>query len=60
MDEFFGGFKDYTATTEESPFRRLRAIIRELNECFTEAMSIRGNRRIIQLSGQPVLVEDVE
>ncbi|CAI7668611.1 unnamed protein product [Penicillium discolor] len=39
VDGFFGGFKDHTATTEESPFRRLRAIIRELNECFAEAMS---------------------
>ncbi|CAI7566369.1 unnamed protein product [Penicillium palitans] len=60
VDEFFGGFRDHTATTEESPFRRLRAIIRGLNECFAEAMSIRGNRRIVQLPGQPVLVEDVE
>lgn len=60
VDGFFGGFKDHTATTEESPFRRLRAIIRELNECFAEAMSIRGNWRIIQFPGQPTLVEDVE
>ncbi|KAJ5181073.1 Dynamin [Penicillium cf. griseofulvum] len=60
VDEFFGGFEDHTATTEEAPFRRLRAIIRELNECFAEAMSIRGNRRIIQFLGQPSSVKDVE
>ncbi|CAG8900109.1 unnamed protein product [Penicillium egyptiacum] len=60
VDEFFGGFKDHTATTEDFPFRRLRAIIRELNEYFSEAMSIRGKRRIIQFPGQPALVQDVE
>ncbi|KAJ5165387.1 Dynamin [Penicillium coprophilum] len=60
VDEFFGGFKDHTATTEEIPFRRLRAVIRELNECFAEAMSIRGNRRIINFPGQPCLVENVD
>ncbi|QQK43428.1 Dynamin [Penicillium digitatum] len=60
VDEFFGGFKDLTATTEESPFRRLRAVVRELNECFAEAMSIRGNRRIIQFPGQPAPTEDIE
>ncbi|KGO66031.1 Dynamin [Penicillium italicum] len=60
VDEFFGGFKDHAATTEEAPFRRLRAIIRELNECFAEAMSIRGNRRIIKFPGEPAAIEDVE
>ncbi|KAJ5360681.1 Dynamin [Penicillium concentricum] len=60
VDEFFGGFKDHTVTTEETPFRRLRAVFRELNECFAEAMSIRGNRRIIQFPEQPSPVEDVE
>ncbi|KAJ5836851.1 Dynamin GTPase [Penicillium robsamsonii] len=62
VDEFFGGFKDHTATTEETPFHRLRAVIRELNECFAEAMSIRGNRRIIQFPGPGQLfsVKDVE
>ncbi|KAF9248331.1 hypothetical protein DTO013E5_5165 [Penicillium roqueforti] len=60
VDEFFGGFQDHTATTKESPFRRLRAVIRELNECFAEAMSIRGNRRIIQFPGQSTPVENVE
>jgi hypothetical protein len=49
VDEFFGGYED-AGNTEERPFRRLRAIIRELNEYFARAMSIRGQRRIIQVS----------
>ncbi|OQE12350.1 hypothetical protein PENVUL_c001G04109 [Penicillium vulpinum] len=60
VDEFFGEFKDHRPTTEDAPFRRLRAIIRELNECFAEAMSVRGNRRIIQFPGEPATIEDVE
>lgn len=45
-DEFFGAYGDHTNNTLK--FRRLRAIIRELNESFAEAMNIRGCRRIIQ------------
>jgi GTP-binding protein EngB required for normal cell division len=55
VDDFFGGYKNYTANAEEFPFRRLRAIVRELNECFAHAMSIRGNRRMIQSSSTPTL-----
>jgi GTPase SAR1 family protein len=43
-DEFFGGLDD-TSSTED--FRRLRAVIRQLNEYFAEAMAIRGCRRKI-------------
>lgn len=45
-DEIFGAYGDHTNNTLK--FRRLRAIIRELNESFAEAMNIRGCRRIIQ------------
>jgi hypothetical protein len=44
-DEFFGGFGDNTQGSQD--FRRLRAVVRELNEFFAEAMDLRGCRRII-------------
>ncbi|KAF3384322.1 Interferon-induced GTP-binding protein Mx2 [Penicillium rolfsii] len=53
VDKFFGGYKHYTGNTKEFPFRRLRAIVRELNECFAHAMTIRGCRRIIHPSSSP-------
>lgn len=59
VDEFFGGFKDHAATTEESPFRRLRAIIVSLMNALLKR-GISGNRRIIQFPEQPAPVEDVE
>ncbi|EAW16392.1 putative dynamin GTPase [Aspergillus fischeri NRRL 181] len=43
-DEFFGGLDD-TGSIED--FRRLRAVIRQLNEYFADAMAIRGYRRKI-------------
>ncbi|KAH2369449.1 hypothetical protein KXW57_004350 [Aspergillus fumigatus] len=43
-DDFFGGL-DGTSSTED--FRRLRAVIRQLNEYFADAMAIRGCRRKI-------------
>ncbi|KAE8148906.1 P-loop containing nucleoside triphosphate hydrolase protein [Aspergillus avenaceus] len=42
-DEFFGGFSD-----DPHDFRRLRAVISELNDCFADAMILRGCRRVIQ------------
>lgn len=47
-DEFFGRLQDQSTSTREFAFRRLRAVIRELNEHFAEAMDIRGGRQIIQ------------
>ncbi|KAJ6052707.1 hypothetical protein N7499_003843 [Penicillium canescens] len=50
-DDFFGGFDDQIANKEDThDFRRLRAVIREMNENFAEAISIRGCRRIIRLT----------
>ncbi|KAJ5524676.1 hypothetical protein N7494_011326 [Penicillium frequentans] len=46
-DAFFGGFQDQSTNTGEFAFRRLRAVIRELNEHFAEAMDVRGSRDII-------------
>ncbi|GAD94931.1 dynamin family protein [Paecilomyces variotii No. 5] len=43
-DDFFGGLYDATSVED---FRRLRAVIRQLNEFFAEAMAIRGCRREI-------------
>ncbi|KAJ9363438.1 hypothetical protein DTO280E4_2420 [Paecilomyces variotii] len=43
-DEFFGGLDD---TTDVEDFRRIRAVIRQLNEYFADAMSTRGSRRQI-------------
>lgn len=43
-DGFFGGLDD---TTSVQDFRRLRAVIRQLNEYFADAMTIRGCRRKI-------------
>ena len=46
--EFFGAFNSLESGSDNSQdFRRLRAITRELNECFAEAMEIRGHRRCI-------------
>ncbi|RMJ24443.1 dynamin GTPase [Aspergillus sp. HF37] len=45
-DEFFGGLDD---TTSEPDFRRLRAVIRNLNEGFADTMAHRGSlRKIIE------------
>ncbi|KAF7593738.1 hypothetical protein BBP40_010913 [Aspergillus hancockii] len=49
-DEFFGGFGEDTQGSQD--FRRLRAVIRELNECFADAMDLRGCRRTIKDSSQ--------
>ncbi|KAH8423399.1 uncharacterized protein LDX57_001158 [Aspergillus melleus] len=46
-DDFFGGFDP---ESDEQDFRRLRAIIRELNEYFAEAMEVAGYRREIVYS----------
>ncbi|GFF97114.1 interferon-induced GTP-binding protein Mx [Aspergillus udagawae] len=43
-DEFFGGLEE-TRSIED--FRRLRAVIRQLNDYFADAMAIRGCRRKI-------------
>jgi hypothetical protein len=44
-DEFFGGLDAVSADTPD--FRRLRAVIRELNESFAAAMEFRGCRRLL-------------
>ncbi|OGM43949.1 dynamin family protein [Aspergillus bombycis] len=44
-DAFFGELRD--KTQESQDFRRLRAVIRELNECFADAMNTRGSRRMV-------------
>ncbi|KAL4982611.1 P-loop containing nucleoside triphosphate hydrolase protein [Aspergillus falconensis] len=43
-DNFFGGLGDTKGTGD---IRRLRAVVRQLNEFFAEAMTIRGCRRTI-------------
>jgi hypothetical protein len=43
-DDFFGGLDD---TGSVADFRRLRAVVRQLNEYFADAMAIRGCRRKI-------------
>ncbi|KAL3478142.1 P-loop containing nucleoside triphosphate hydrolase protein [Aspergillus californicus] len=48
-DDFFGGLGD---TAGADNLRRIRAVIRQLNEYFAEAMAIRGSRRAILLDGQ--------
>ncbi|KAJ5992682.1 Dynamin GTPase [Penicillium sp. IBT 35674x] len=60
VEDFFGGFKDQSTGTGEFAFRRLRAVIRELNEHFAEAMDIRGSRGIIQGFGERLTTRDVE
>ncbi|KAB8201903.1 P-loop containing nucleoside triphosphate hydrolase protein [Aspergillus parasiticus] len=45
-DEFFGEFGDDTQDSQD--FRRLRAVIRELNEYFADAMNARGSRRTVR------------
>ncbi|KAE8143529.1 P-loop containing nucleoside triphosphate hydrolase protein [Aspergillus pseudotamarii] len=45
-DEFFGEFGDDAQDSQD--FRRLRAVIRELNECFADAMNVRGSRRVVR------------
>ncbi len=44
-DEFFGGMGETTSSDDDN--RLLRATIRRLNDFFSEAMTLRGNRRII-------------
>ncbi|OJK01635.1 hypothetical protein ASPACDRAFT_51424 [Aspergillus aculeatus ATCC 16872] len=44
-DRFFEDGPEYILMGQDD--RRLRAMIRELNECFAEAMSVRGKRRTI-------------
>lgn len=60
VDDFFGGFKDQSTGTGEFAFRRLRAVIRELNEHFAEAMDLRGSRGIIQGFGERLNIRDIE
>ncbi|RDK37608.1 dynamin family protein [Aspergillus phoenicis ATCC 13157] len=43
-DGFFGAFE---TISDNHDFRRLRAVIRQLNEYFADAMAARGSRRII-------------
>ncbi|PWY62088.1 dynamin family protein [Aspergillus eucalypticola CBS 122712] len=43
-DEFFGAFE---SISDIHDFRRLRAVIRQLNEYFADAMAARGSRRIV-------------
>ncbi|KAL4972256.1 P-loop containing nucleoside triphosphate hydrolase protein [Aspergillus desertorum] len=43
-DNFFGGLGDAEGTGD---IRRLRAVVRQLNEFFAEAMTVRGCRRTI-------------
>lgn len=50
-DDFFGSYGENTNSALK--FRGLRAVIRELNESFAEAMNIRGCRRIIGYPGCP-------
>ncbi|KAE8334718.1 hypothetical protein BDV24DRAFT_172020 [Aspergillus arachidicola] len=58
-DEFFGEFGDDTQDSQD--FRRLRAVIRELNECFADAMNVRGSRRIVrELLSQYITREALE
>lgn len=47
-DNFFGGLDDQKANENTHDLRRLRAVIREMNENFAEALSIRGCRRVIR------------
>lgn len=44
-DEFFGGMGEMKSSNDDN--RLLRATIRRLNDFFSEAMAMRGNRRII-------------
>ncbi|KAL7658742.1 hypothetical protein ACMYSQ_004844 [Aspergillus niger] len=53
-DEFFGALENIT---DSHDFRRLRAIIRQLNEYFADAMAARGSRRII-VDRVPGFVQD--
>lgn len=57
-DDFFGSYRDHTDNTAK--FRRLRAVIRELNENFAEAMNIRDCRRIIQYPGCPASLTSLQ
>lgn len=53
--DFFGGLSD--ETLESGDPRRLRAVIRELNEYFADAMTTRGNRRdLAQNVSEPLSV----
>ncbi|KAF4176167.1 hypothetical protein CNMCM8694_000084 [Aspergillus lentulus] len=56
-DEFFGGLDD-TGSIED--FRRLRAVIRQLNEYFADAMAIRGCRRKIVDRGPLPSIDDLQ
>lgn len=60
VEDFFGGFEDQSTGTGEFAFRRLRAVIRELNEHFAEAMDVRGSRGIIQGFGERLTPKDIE
>ncbi|RAH76996.1 hypothetical protein BO86DRAFT_235506 [Aspergillus japonicus CBS 114.51] len=52
-DRFFEDGPEYILMDQD--YRRLRAMIRELNECFAEAMNIRGKRRTIIHSWNQIL-----
>ncbi|KAL4881237.1 P-loop containing nucleoside triphosphate hydrolase protein [Aspergillus karnatakaensis] len=49
-DDFFGGLGD---AKRPGDVRRLRAVIRQLNEYFAEAMATRGSRRMIMEEPAP-------
>ncbi|KAI2846347.1 hypothetical protein CBS147343_7510 [Aspergillus niger] len=53
-DGFFGAFE---TISDNHDFRRLRAVIRQLNEYFADAMAARGSRRII-VDRLPGFVQD--
>lgn len=60
VDEFFGGFREGMTSKKELDFRRLRAVIREMNESFEDAITLRGARRIIQSRGSTIPAVDTE
>ncbi|KAJ5095617.1 Dynamin GTPase [Penicillium alfredii] len=55
----FLGLNDQEKSERVFPFGRLRADIRDMNDCFTGAMCIRGSRRTIH-EGQSPPTEDVK
>ncbi|KAJ5649811.1 uncharacterized protein N7484_003534 [Penicillium longicatenatum] len=59
-DAFFGGFQDQSTNNGEFAYRRLRAVIRELNENFAEAMELRGSRVYITGSGFGARLDDFQ
>lgn len=52
-DPFFGGYRGHKKGNSSCSCR-LRGNVRMLNECFAEAMSLRGSRRFIHLTSDPL------